>query len=57
MEELTDKTKENLKRNEELRRKSSKWIKLQAGEKTTVHFDPEKIEAVESEFNGRKTQR
>jgi hypothetical protein len=55
--ELSNKAKENLRRNEDLRRKNSKWIKLQAVEKTTMHFDPEKIEPGESEFNGRKTQR
>src|SRR6266566_3591286 len=56
-EELSEKAKENLRRNEELRRKNSKYVKLEPGEKTTMHFDAEKIEPKEVEFNGKKNQR
>jgi hypothetical protein len=32
-------------------------VKLQAGERATMNFDPEKIEPVEMEFNGKTSQR
>jgi hypothetical protein len=52
--ELTEKAKENLRKNEESRKKDSNYVKLEPGEKTTLHFDPEKIEPVEVEFEGKK---
>ncbi len=52
--ELTENAKENLGRNEESRKKDSNYVKLVPGEKTTLHFDPEKIEPKEVEFNGKK---
>lgn len=55
--ELSDKAKENLKRNEESRNQQSKFVKLQSGEKKVLHFDPEKIEPVEMEFDGKKSVR
>jgi hypothetical protein len=55
--ELSLKAKENLRKNAELRQKNSKYIKLQPGEKIVLQFNPEKIEQIEAEFNGRKTQR
>jgi hypothetical protein len=54
---LSQKAIENLNRNEELRRKDSKFASLQPGEKTIWYFDAEKMETVESEFNGKKTIR
>src|ERR687888_539331 len=57
MESLSPKAKENLQRNVQLRQKDSKFIKLQPGEKRVLQFNPEKIEQIEAEFNGRKTQR
>jgi hypothetical protein len=54
---LSPKAKENLQRNAELRQKDSKFIKLQPGEKKVLQFNPESIEQVEAEFNGKKTQR
>jgi hypothetical protein len=57
IESLSPKAKENLQRNAQLRQKDSKFIKLQPGEKRILQFDPEKIEQIEAEFNGRKTQR
>jgi hypothetical protein len=56
-ETLSPKAKENLQRNAELRQKDSKFIKLQPGEKKALLFNPEKIEQVEAEFNGKKTLR
>jgi hypothetical protein len=55
--ELTEKAKENLRRNEELRRKSSKFQSVQPGEKIVGLFNPEKMEPVEQEFDGKKVQR
>lgn len=55
--ELSTKAKENLQRNAELREKDSNFIKLQSGEKKVLIFDPEKIEHVEAEFNGKKSMR
>lgn len=55
--ELSLKAKENLKRNAELREKDNKFIKLQPSEKRVLEFNPEKIEQVEAEFSGKKTQR
>jgi hypothetical protein len=55
--ELSERAKENLRRNEESRKKDSKYIKLQPGEKTILHFDAEKMEPVEVEFDGVKSIR
>jgi len=55
--ELTEKAKENLQRNEESRNKESIYVKLQPGEKITWQFDPEKIDQVELEFDGKKNRR
>ena len=54
---LSPKAKENLQKNAELRQKDNKFIKLQPSEKKVLQFDPEKIEQVEAEFNGKKTMR
>ena len=55
--QLSEKAKENLRRNEESRKKNSKYIKLQPGEKTILHFDAEKTEPIEVEFDGKKVIR
>ncbi|MGC2570592.1 MAG: hypothetical protein WA364_03700 [Candidatus Nitrosopolaris sp.] len=55
--QLSPKAQENLKRNADLREKDSKFIKLAPSEKRVLEFNPEKIEQVEREFNGKKTQR
>jgi len=55
--ELSETAKENLRRNEESRKKDSKYVKIEPGEKRTLHFDPEKMEPVDSEYNGEKTIR
>lgn len=54
---LSPKAKENLQRNAERRQKDNKFVKLQPGEKKVYQFNPEKIEQVEAEFNGKKSQR
>src|SRR5437879_1047366 len=55
--QLSEKAQGNLQRNADSRKKDSKYIKLQTGEKTTLHFDPEKIDQVDAEFDGKKTRR
>jgi hypothetical protein len=55
--EISQKAKENLRRNEELRRKSSRFQTVQPGEKFLGLFDPQKMEPVEQEFDGKKVQR
>lgn len=54
---LSPKAKDNLQRNAELRQKDNKFVKLQPSEKRVIQFNPEKIEQVEAEFNGKKSQR
>ena len=51
---MSEQAQENLRRNEESRKKDSKYVKLQPGDKMTLHFDPEKMEPVEFEFDGKK---
>ena len=54
---LSPKAKEVLQRNAELRQRDSKFIKIGPGEKKVLTFNPEKIEQVEAEFNGKKSMR
>ena len=54
---LSPKAKEVLQRNAELRQRDSKFIKIGPGEKKVLIFNPEKIEQVEAEFNGKKSMR
>ena len=46
-----------LQRNAELRQRDNKFIKIEPGEKKVLTFNPEKIEQVEAEFNGKKSMR
>src|SRR6266487_1115015 len=55
--ELSEKAKENLQRNAESRKKDSEYVKLEPGEKTTLHFDAEKIKPVDREFDGKITRK
>jgi hypothetical protein len=55
--ELSPKAKENLKRNAQLRDRDNKFIKIQPRENRLLDFNPEKIEQVEADFNGKKSQR
>jgi hypothetical protein len=56
-QEISQKAKENLRRNEESRKKESKYVKLDPGEKITLHFNPEKMEPVDGTFDGKKVIR
>jgi hypothetical protein len=55
--ELSERAKENLERIADSRKKDNKFVRLEPGEKTTLHFDPEKIEPVDVEFEGKKSIR
>ena len=55
-QQLSPRAKENLRKNAELRQKDRKFVKIQAGEKRTFQFDPEKIEPIEANFNGKKIE-
>jgi hypothetical protein len=54
---LSQKAREVLQRNAELRQRDNKFIKISPGEKRVLTFNPEKIEQVEAEFNGKKSMR
>jgi hypothetical protein len=56
-EVLSPKAKENLQRNVESRQKENKFEKLQPSERKVYRFNPEKIEQVQAEFNGKKSIR
>jgi hypothetical protein len=56
-QELSEKARQNLQRNAELRNKDSKFFNPEPGEKSIWIFDAEKIQPVEKEFDGRKVQR
>jgi hypothetical protein len=53
--ELSAEAKAVIQRNIEARQQSSKFIKLQPGEKKVLQFVPEKTEQVQAEFNGKKS--
>ena len=53
--ELSAEAKEVIQRNIEARQQSSKFVKLQPGEKKVLQFVPEKTEQVPAEFNGKKS--
>lgn len=55
--QLSEKARINLQRNADLRNKDSKFVSIQPGEKIVLLFDPEKIEPIEREFDGKKVQR
>jgi hypothetical protein len=55
--ELSAEAKAIIQRNIEARQQSSKFVKLQSGEKKVLLFVPEKTEQVESEFKGKKSLR
>lgn len=54
---LSPKAKEILQRNAELRQMDSKFIKIGPGEKKVLTLNPEKIDQVEAEFNGKRSMR
>jgi hypothetical protein len=53
-EELSEKAKENLRRNKEFRNQQNKYVKLEPGEKMVLHFDVENL-TVPREFDGKKS--
>jgi hypothetical protein len=55
--ELSTEAKAIIQRNTEARQQSSKFVKLQPGEKKVLQFVPEKTEQVQAEFNGKKSLR
>jgi hypothetical protein len=55
--ELSEEAKQIIQRNIEARQQSSKFVKLQPGEKKVLQFVPEKTEQVQAEFNGKKSLR
>jgi hypothetical protein len=57
IQELSPKAKEVLQRNADLRQRDSKFIKVGPGERKILKFNPERIEQVEAEFNGKKSMR
>lgn len=52
--ELSEKAKENIERNQWLRRKQSKFISIENNSYVILIFDPEKIEQIEKEAFGTK---
>jgi hypothetical protein len=54
---LSAEAKSVIQRNIEARQQSSKFVKLQPGEKKVLQFVPEKTEQVQAEFNGKKSLR
>lgn len=55
--ELSAEAKEIIQRNIEARQQSSRFLKLQPGEKKVLLLVPEKTEQVEADFNGKKSLR
>lgn len=55
--EISEEAKAVIQRNIEARQQSSKFFKLQPGEKKVFQFVPEKTEQVEADFNGKKSLR
>ena len=55
--QLSEQAKRNLERNAELRNIDNKFLSIQPGAKIELLFDPERIEVVEREFDGKRVQR
>ena len=55
--DLSAEAKAVIRRNIEARKQSSKFLKLEPGEKKVLLFVPEKTDQVISEFNGKKSLR
>jgi hypothetical protein len=54
---LSEKAKENLRKNAESRQNESRFVKFQPGEKINVQINPDGIRQTIAEFNGTKTKR
>jgi hypothetical protein len=52
---ISEKANKNLNRNEEVRRRNSKYIVLVNDESIVLKFDPEKIDIKQSEFEGKRS--
>jgi hypothetical protein len=57
MAQISEEAKAVIQRNIEARQQSSKFVKLQPGEKKVLKFVPEKIEQTEGEYDGKKSLR
>jgi hypothetical protein len=55
--DLSEKAKENLRKNAESRQNDGRFMKLQLGEKKNVQINPEGIRQTIAEFNGTKSKR
>ena len=55
--DLSEKAKENLRKNAESRHSDGRFMKLQPGEKKNLQINPEGIRQTIAEFNGIKTKR
>jgi hypothetical protein len=55
--DLSDRAKENLRKNAESRQNDGRFMKLQPGEKKNVQINPDGIRQTIAEFNGNKTKR
>lgn len=55
--QLSEKAKKNLEHNAELRNRDNKFLSIQPGAKMELLFDPERIEVVDREFDGKRVQR
>jgi hypothetical protein len=55
--QLSERARQNLLRNTELRNKETRFFTPQPGDKAALLFDAEKVEPVEIEFDGKKVQR
>jgi hypothetical protein len=55
--DLSDRAKENLRKNAESRQNEGRFMKLQPGERKNVQINPDGIRQIIAEFNGNKTKR
>jgi hypothetical protein len=55
--QLSERARQNLQRNTELRNKETRFFNPQPGDKAAFLFNAEKVEPVEIEFDGKKVQR
>ena len=56
-EQLSKRGKENIDRNEAIRRQDSIFVKLLPGEEIIMKFDPEQVELKETSFAGIKSRK
>jgi hypothetical protein len=55
--DLSDRAKENLRKNAESRQNEGRFMKLQPGERKNVQINPDGIRQTIAELNGNKTKR